>query len=387
MKQRTNASIRRWPAITGTIIAMTVLLTISTVPLPAQNYPSPEAPWVEPQSQAWFTLGPVIRGGMKMRVSGSSYANQTGLDGLGNPRAYGNRNYDNGYVRTDSSEGGGIEPNTTWNWGYNEASTAGQYDAAAGTLAFQSQDVPYYTSFASGSSENEDLMGAGLQIQGGLPMVENGRWSLDLVVGFSAFWNLDSRHRINASMVNVADTYDVAGINSPAFANLGHRGTYNGPFDPVATPPYTTIPNLPSRALSPSAVVPATRSSISLDVDQNLYQLKLGPQLGLQAGQRLALVLSPAFSLTLADVDVKRSEVFAYRGTVTRWSDRADETKLTVGLGITAGANVDLGKGWFTGVFGGYEWVPDKTKINVGPNTVSLDASGWVAGLSIGKNF
>ncbi len=364
------------------------VLAASLLPLAAQNYPSPEAPWVQSKSQAWFTLGPVIRGGMKMRVSGSSYAHTSGLTGLGEPDVYGNRNYDNGYVRADSSEGGGVEPNTTWNWGYNEASTAGQYDATAGTLAFQSQDVPHYSAFASGRRVKEDLTGAGLQIQGGVPMVESGRWSLDLVAGFSAFWNLDSRHRINASMVNVADTYDVAGINSPAFANLGHRGTHDGPFDPVATPPYyTTIPNLPSRALSPSAVVPATRSSISLDVDQNLYQLKLGPQLGLQAGPRLALVLSPAFSLTLADVDIKRSEVFAYRGTVTRWSDRADETKLMVGLGITAGANLDLGKGWFAGVFGGYEWVPDETKINVGPNTVTLDASGWVAGLTLGKQF
>jgi len=86
---------------------------------------------------------------------------------------------------------------------------------------------------------------------------------------------------------------------------------------------------------------------------------------------------------------VERTETFQFGdGTGrTSWIDTADKLKAAFGLSGVAGADLDLGKGWFTGIFGGYEWVPDKTKINVGPNTVSLDTSGWVVGLQMGKNF
>lgn len=384
MKHRTNTSTRGWPALTGGIIAVTLLMSMTTVPLPAQNSPSPDDPWPPAQKQGWFTIGPVLRGGMKLKVTGSSYAQTLGLDGLGNPAAYGDRNYDDGYVMGDSSAGGGIEPDTTWNWGYNNAV---QHDAA-GTLAFEKQGVPRYSALAGGGrGGEEDMLGAGLRLQAGVPLKSGQKWSVDLVFSFQGIWASDS-YRESASYVTVRDAYDVSGI-SP-FPVAGHRGTFDGPFDPAATPPYTVIPNLPAtRNELPFAAAAGAQSSISLEVDQGLYQFSLGTQIGVAVNDRLRLHLTPAISLNIVDVSVRRSETFMFGdGSGTQqWRDSADELVTRLGVSAVGGVDYELGKGWFAGVFGGYEWVPDKTKINIGPNTVSLDASGWVAGLTLGKQF
>jgi hypothetical protein len=361
-------------------------LLLSAMPLRAQPSGLNE-PRTEKTKMCWLTIGPVLRGEMKVKFTGSSYSQTLGLDRLGNPNAYDDRTYDDGYVRRDSSQGGGINPNTTWNWGYNNNSTLDQYDPVAGTLAFHSQGVPRYSALAEGGNGGkDDMLGGGLRFQAGLSIKNNDRWSVDIVFSFQGIWS-DGKYRENARLMDITDTYNVAGINSPAFNDLNHRGTYDGPFDPAATPPYTVIPNLPTRVYTPSALIPAAQSHISFNVDSGLYQLSLGPQIGLKASQRLRLIALPTVSLNIVDVDVRRSETFAYGGIVQSWSDHSDKTKVRVGLGITAGSNIDLGKGWYTGVFGGYEWVPDKTRINIGPNTVSLDASGWVAGAILGYQF
>jgi hypothetical protein len=72
---------------------------------------------------------------------------------------------------------------------------------------------------------------------------------------------------------------------------------------------------------------------------------------------------------------------------VRQWSDHAGDRQVYLGFGLTGGANLDLGKGWFTGVFGGYEWVMENVDLAIGPNRVSVDASGWTAGLAFGRSF
>jgi hypothetical protein len=360
-----------------------LMLFLFSAPLSAQ-YPSPQEPRPENPKQAWFSIGPVLRGGMNVKVTGSSYAKTLGMDGLGSPNTYDDRTYDNGYVRRDSSGGGGIEPNTTWNWGYNDPA---QYDAVAGTLSFQRQGVPRYRALTDGGGGREDdMLGAGLQAALGLALKQSARWTANLVVGFQGIWG-ESKLRENAAYVTVTDVYNVAGI--APFPAAGHRGAYAGPFDPAATPPYTVINNLPSQRTETPFAATGVPSSIAFHVDQGLYQISLGPQIGYAASSRLRLHVIPKISLNVWDMQVERTETFQFGdGTGrTSWRDTADKLKAAFGLSGVAGADLDLGKGWFTGIFGGYEWVPDKTKINVGPNTVSLDASGWVAGLSVGKNF
>ena len=141
----------------------------------------------------WFDAGPVYRGGMRMNITGQSYAQQLGLHAVpapmvappsaGQSGVLGDRVYDDGYVKLDS---GTLNPNSvggagnTWNWGYNQAS---QYNAQAGTLTFHKQgDVGYQTS-AGSSSTAKDLDGAGIQLSGGFRIYESGRWSVGLGLG------------------------------------------------------------------------------------------------------------------------------------------------------------------------------------------------------------
>lgn len=342
----------------------------------------------------WFSIGPALRGGMDVEVTGSSYAETLGLNtdlgvGIGNANAYEDRIYDNGYVMRDASEGGGIEPNTTWNWGYSANSTADQYDPVAGTLSFHKWAVPRYSKFVSGGSGAKgDMLGVGVRIQCGMPIMRRNKLSMDILVGFQGFWGGHAKLRETAALVDITDVYDVAGISSPAFTDLNHRGTYDGPFDPAATPPYTVIPNIPAtRTVSPTTTLPATISRISVDVDQDVYQCSLGAQIEFKTGKRLGFAVLPTVSMTVVDVDVQRAETYAYGGAVHQWSEHADVTKARLGLGVVGGVNLDLGKNWYTGVFGGFEWVPDKTKVTIYPNTVTLDTSGWVAGVQVGSSF
>ncbi len=93
------------------------------------------------------------------------------------------------------------------------------------------------------------------------------------------------------------------------------------------------------------------------------------------------------------DAEVSRDEVFTQTtagGASTvmgRWSNHANSLNARFGLGVTAAADLDLGRGFYAGVFGGYEWMPDKVNLAVGPGTVSFDGSGYVAGAVIGKKF
>jgi hypothetical protein len=236
-------------------------------------------------------------------------------------------------------------------------------------------------------------------LRGGVGLTRSSKWSLDLGAGFQGVWGASSKltatpYIENVRQITVKDTYDTSGIGGANFPANGFHGTYLGPFDNPPVIPSPILPNLPrSRASATSGALSSSQDNVSLEVQPNLYQFSLGPQLGYSVSSRVQLSLRPTVSLNSVDLDVPRSEVFvqtpAGGGTsvVNRWSNHASQLDVLLGLGITAGADVDLGKGFYAGVFGGYEWVTDKVNLTVGPNTVSFDGSGYVVGAVFGKRF
>ena len=358
----------------------------------------------------WIEAGPACRGGMKVNVEGSSYVQAQGLHspaasgplgspaGIGSANGYADRLYDNGYVKLDPGTGnpdsvGG--PNATWNWGF---ANPAQYNAGAQTLSFQKQGDLGYNTLASGTAGASDtLLGAGLQLMAGLPLTKSGRWAFDLALGFQGIWGAHSEmesttYREDVRQMTVTDVYNVSGIPAAQFSQ-GFQGTYLGPFDnpPVPSP---VIPNLPSERLaSTSAAFFTAQNRIAFDVDQSLYQFSLGPKIAYEVSHRVRLNVRPSVSLNLINAGVKRTETFAQSSTgggsvvLQGWSNEADEWDVLFGLGATAGVDLDLGKGFYAGVFGGYEWVAEQAKVSIGPNTVSFDGGGWVAGAVIGKRF
>jgi len=345
----------------------------------------------------WFEAGPVFRGAMKINVAGPSYAQmgsfqptttpaQGPRDGIGSLNDYADRTYDNGYVNKPFPDFG--DQNLTWDWGFSKAS---QYVAADSrmdgipTLSFNKSYVPV----ASGGSD--EMLGAGLHLLAGLPLKQSGNWSVDLTFGFQGVWG-SATTREHIEQQTTTDRYDVSGITDPpGFPANGYSGTYLGP---LANPGYVDpdhpfwplIPNKPVLSAGSTA-----QSDVAFHVDQGLYQFSVGPQVSCAASSRLKLNLRPAISLNVINVDVQRTEVFvpdpAVGGVRQSWSHSGGQRQVLFGLGVTGGANLDLGRGFFTGVFGGYEWVAEKLEVVVGPNTVSVNASGFVAGAVVGKRF
>ena len=356
----------------------------------------------------WLEGGPVVRGGMTVKIGGSSYAQQSGLHdpaangpltapvGIGSPGVYGDRIYDNGYVKLDPGTGNRMppnDPNTTWNWGFTQA---GQYNAGAQTLTFQKSGEPGYTSLTDRAvGGSDDLLGGGLQVRGGISLTKSTQWSLDLAAGFQGIWGASTHlsatpYREEVRQIKVTDVYDTSGIGAANFPAGGFQGTYLGPFDHPPVIPSPLLPNLPkSRSSQTSGPLSSAQDNVSLEVDPNLYQFSLGPQLGFAASSRVKLSLRPTVSVNVSDTEVTRNEVFAQSGggVIGRWSNHGSEQNVLFGLGVSGGVDLDLGKGFYAGVFGGYEWVTQKVDLSSGPNTISYDPSGYVFGAVFGKRF
>lgn len=184
----------------------------------------------------WVEVGPALRE-MSFKVSGSSYVQEQGLhnplaagplaapSGVGDPNSYANRTYANGYVNLDPGTGNpnSLNPNTTWNWGYNNSLNYNPYNAGAQTLTLQATGAPGYTTLQnSGASGSDDLLGAGFQAVVGRTLLQHGRWSVDLFFRLQCAWSGDDR--INTSTYGeevrqntVTDTYDTSQIGAANF--------------------------------------------------------------------------------------------------------------------------------------------------------------------------
>ena len=348
--------------------------------------------------------GPVYRGSMATDASGSSHVQNQGVyaegalrspSGVGSTGSYADRTYGDGYVRRDQGTGNpsSIDLSVTWYWGYDNSS---QYDSGADTLTFHSSGSQGYQEVLNTSLSADDTMaGYGAEIVGGMPL-KRGSLNIDLCLGLQGIFGAEATlggttYEEGVGRLDITDTYDVSGISIPS---AGHRGTYDGPFD---TPPVIPSPTIPNRPASRSSTLRDTqwsaRNHINMEVDTDLYELWLGPRLALQANERLALHVTPKVSATYVDASVDRTETFVATyadgssATLNSWSDSGSESKFVFGAGVAAGADLEFENGMFAGLWGGYEWVSEDVDVQVGPNTVSVDASGYTAGAVIGYRF
>ena len=366
----------------------------------------------------WLEAGPAYRGGMQFDVRGSSYVQQRNLhaapapltapSAVGDAASYADRDYDDGYVRIDSgtlnpeSVGG---PGNTWNWTYDNAA---QYDGEGQTLSFHSQGAPGYTTLQNRSAAqtgNADALG--IQLRAGVPLKTSGKWSFDLGFSLQGMWGADSRmkmttYRERVSQLNVTDMYDVSetvhptfGFPPPRTAPGGYIGTYDGPAGgPSAWPGgYPIIFNLPTSRGTAESDVSFARNRIDFRFESDFYELAIAPRVRFAATKALSLHVTPNIGIGYVDISARRTETFiqntpgAGATTLASWRDSEDSNGVRFASGITAGADVQLGRGIHAGIFGGYDWVVSPMRFSVGPNRVELDSSGFVAGVVIGKTF
>ncbi len=357
----------------------------------------------------WIEAGPVYRGGMRMKITGQSYAQQLGLHAapaplalppsVGQANVLGDRVYDDGYVKLDS---GTLNPNSvggagnTWNWGYNQAS---QYNAQAGTLTFHKQgDIGYQTS-AGSSSTQKDLDGAGFQLSGGFKIYESGRWSVGLGLGLQGLWGVESKMSVRvfsdaAGRYAVEDKRNVADATDRDLGFPGpveYKGTYDGPAGSTSTWPggFPVIGNLPDGRTTSMENLSTSINTVNYRVKTDFYELTLNPRIGYQASESVLLHLTPKLGVAFLDVSAKRAETFvdSAQGSRGNWSDSSSSAKWRLTTGLSIGADVDLGSGYYAGLNGGYEWTVADVSFNLGPNNVSFSGSGYVFGLTFGKRF
>lgn len=378
----------------------------------------------------WIKAGPTYRGGMKVKVSGSSYTQEQGVHAarashgsspatpkVNDSLRIGDRTFEDGYVKKDSATG--IGDDLTWYWGYDNAS---QYNVINQTLSFHNtyeRDGGTSTRTSVGTlrsgalNDDESVDGIGFDLAGGyvFPSENNVRFGLSM--GFSGNWNSGAKlngstysEQITTERFRLKDTvretyvYNVAGVAMPA---AGHQGTYDGP---LGNPPVIPSPTIPTRPSSASAAIVESASGrrisssswtaanqVNMEVDSSMLGFWVGPQLVVQANEVLSLHVTPRISLNYVDVDVSRNEQFiatyanGTREVLQSWHDKKNDSDWLFGLGVTLGLDLDFGNGFFAGAWGGYEWMSDDVKVDVGPNTIKMEAGNYALGLVLGYRF
>jgi len=360
---------------------------------------------------AGLRLGPVYRGGMNtvLRGGGGSRSQEEGLTGgtpyrrlpagPGNPAVYADRDYDNGYVYQDAGTGNpmSLDPNTTWFWGYDDASQLvnGQLAFTGGGGAQLTREVQP----SGGTSDDQDLSGWGLEISGTRPLRSLKHADLDLLLALRGFWNLENTHRntphrerITERRFDVIDLYDVAGTLIPP---APHLGSFDGPFDDPPVIPSPLIPNLPGRRLQRTrgGEVRDYSSEIRVDVDADIWELRAGPMFSAERMEgRLRLHAAPTLSLLIVQSETTHSETWGVsrnggeREVLQSWRDRNSETDFAPGIGLQVGIDLGLNPDWALSLHGSVDHVRD-VNTGAGPSRVKLELGGYSAGIAIVRMF
>ena len=114
-----------------------------------------------------------------------------------------------------------------------------------------------------------------------------------------------------------------------------------------------------------------------------MYELWLKPDIRFMLSDTVNIKVAPGISMILSELEAKREERWlkedsaGSQSTITTWHDSNDDEEWLFGLGIDAAIEYKPTQRIGIGIGGGYEWVPDKHKVTIGPNDISLDLSSW----------
>lgn len=286
--------------------------------------------------RTWISVGPVLRAGMELSVAP--------VVGAGSLGGYADRFYRDGYVKKDPGTGtpGAMAPDSTWNWGYENASQVG-----TDTLTFHG---------IVGDPGDDCVTGGGAEISGGVELGYFGKsdapWgSFSLAAGLQ-FVYVDGQ-RVG---YDVTDTYDTRGMEVPP----GYHGTFLGPFDTPAVTPSPLLPN-----------VPMSRVATGEELDFSFLSLWVGPRLDVYPCESVALYVMPRVALNGGRMSL------ASAGT---------EYQMDIGFGVVAGLEAEFDR-WLVSLYAGYDWQPDAFHVTGAGYRVEMDPSGFTCGLSVGRTF
>jgi len=317
--------------------------------------------------------------------------------------------YDDGFLMADSGTSDPTSPGfgLTSIWRYDNAS---QYDPIGETLTFhnRSAGVDGYSYELSAATVidrptalSDTFSGQGLESIVGVSGPSSGTVSVDLCVGVSAIWDAE------AALLGVTFEEDVIQRRHTVYREYSKTAVHDVSGVTIPSAPYRTIPGGPAIPYDPltSSSSSRTYSSLSgqwewtnrnhidISASTDIYSLWLGPRIHAHAFDCVNVHLTPRLSVNIVDVGVSRYETLtrSYEGgdtmIVHSWADQGSKTDTVFGGGVTAGVDWESAKGFFAGIQGGYEWVADEVTVNVGPNKVSIDISGYTATAVAGFRF
>jgi hypothetical protein len=238
----------------------------------------------EPQPLNRFSVG--YRVGFNISATFKGAGGGYGL--TPGPNAYRPGEYDDGYVRPDSTGGGGL----TWNWGYMNSS---QIAGDSMILSRNQRGAAGDTHSCDGNPQH------GFEIMYQRQLSKPGKLQFGLECAFN--WTdvtLHDGQTVPGKVTRLSDTYSLGGIvppqdPPPAWA---YKGTFFGP-GPV-------IDDFP--IAQSTATVPNVYTTGSRDIEAFMYGFRLGPYVELPISRRFACTLSGGLAFAVVDSEFRVSE-------------------------------------------------------------------------------
>lgn len=273
-------------------------------------------------------------------------------------------NYDDGFVRVDSSDNFGDE---TWNWGFENAS---QVDPSG----LGSVDYTLTRGVADGAADEDGGGEMGVEVFGYLdmgavsiiPMLEKRGATWGFRSGFNYnHVDVNNQSTISSSTVTQTDRFKLNGTVAPPAPY--RDGSFDGP-GPL-------IGDSPSRSFSPggSALISGSRE---LDVHLNVFSL--GSYVELPVLNNFSLMFEGGVSAGIASGSYDFESRTSIAGIGSRQSSGSDsEAEFLPGFYLGIEAIYQMNKNWGIQVGGRYQYMDE----------FNLNSSGSSASLSFDSAF
>lgn len=330
-------------------ILLCTTLTLAATPFVSHASDSPESP-------NRFSFG--ARFGMNFKADFQNSPTFLPFNPAVNPGAATggvNHNYDDGYVRLDSSgNAGGV----TWNWGYNNAS-----QVVGDSMQYHARQANPFYGAAENKVTDDPQYGVELIYQRVIaPLGSSGRWGLE--AGFS-YTDLDLRGKSSGPGVSqlTTDSFALNGVLPPG---AGYQGTFAGP-GPL-------LGDTPSRSIAYDSR--SSRDKLS----GQMFAIRLGPFAEWDLTPKLNLSASVGLTLAPTSLDYDFTDVTSVAGGGTFvGSGHASKTGLLYGPYVSAMLRYDFNKSW--GVFVGAQFQSlNDLKVSSGGRSSRLDQAATVYG-------
>ncbi|MFU8849121.1 MAG: hypothetical protein ACNA77_10465 [Opitutales bacterium] len=329
------------------LLTSTLILSAAATALPGATLP---------ENLNRISFGPRVGFNIKAEFSNNPTAFTPGaLTAPGDAIGGINHEYDDGYVRVDSSGNAG---GTTWNWGYVDNT-----QVVGDTMEFHASQANAAHGPSNSTAEDDPQYGVELIYQRLVaPLGHSGLWGWEAAFSFT---DLDIDHSSRGTGANtvITDSYALNGVVPPM---APHNGTFAGPG--------ALLGDTPTRTITSDTMT--SRESLTGEI----FAFRFGPFAEWDVGERLSVSLGAGLTLAPTMLDYKFSETTENAlGGTTNNSGSSSKTRLLYGGYINTMLRYDIDGSW--GFFAGAQFQNmSSMKLSSGTREARLDQSATLYG-------